>query len=140
MQLGFIESRVAAGAIALDPQGEQVDGFAKERLPHFTIITHGVSSKELVPAVDGSRAFAGVTNADLIEAGGLVRLVKDGVAQVWAGGTIEAGNMVTADRHGRAIAFSGPAGREACILGVADIPAQEGGLCRVTILPKAADL
>lgn len=126
--------------MALDTNGERVDGFAKERLPNFTITTYGASSSELVPAVDGSRDFAGVTGAEPVEAGDAVRLVKDGVAQVWAGGMIEAGNMVTADRHGRAIAFSGPAGTEACILGVSDIPAREGGLCRVTILPKAADL
>ena len=88
-----------------------------------------------VVQASGSDAYLlGVTELP-VWAGERVDVTRSGLRSFEFGGTVAPGQPVTADADGRAIAAAPEAGKNACIIGYAEVHAVEGDIALVLIAP-----
>lgn len=86
-------------------------------------------------AADGTTALSGV-NAELDLADGeRGDIVKAGIADVYCGGAVAAGDPITSDANGAAVTAAPAAGTNVRIIGFAEVAGAAGDLFQILIAP-----
>jgi len=99
------------------------------------IVTFGTADGLVAQAVNGAAALAGVAERLDVIAGGRIDVVKSDLAEVTYGGTVTAGDPLTADAQGRAVKAAPAAGVNVHIVGWAEISGVLGDCGLVSVAP-----
>lgn len=109
---------------------------AETDIPARRIVKHGNAAGSVALASASTDKLAGVSErAGYIAAGRRVDVIKNGIAEVEYGGAVAAGDPLTADADGRAIAATPAVGSNNTIIGFAEISGAAGDYGLVLIAP-----
>lgn len=90
----------------------------------YTIVAFAdaANGNTITTAASNTTASLGVADAMGAEIGGMCDVHRDGLASVQLGGPVSAGDPLTSDANGKAVAASAQAGTTVRIIGFADEP------------------
>jgi len=118
-QLGLVKNYTAEGVIA------------KNRIVKF-----GAADKQIAQASAATDNFAGVTGVNGADgAGDRVDIYKTDIQDIEFGGTVAAGDPLTADADGKAIKAAPTAGSNVRCIGTAEVSAVSGDIAPAHISP-----
>lgn len=109
---------------------------AEGAIPAYRIFKFGAADGGILVAAAATDKLIGVT--DRIAAavsGDRVDGTRSGIAEVEYGGTVAAGDLLTADASGRAIAAAAAAGSNVRVIGVAEVAGVVGDIGSMLINP-----
>ncbi len=95
----------------------------------------GSTDDYMVQASAAADYLTGISGSVGAGAGERVDIIKEGIADVIAGGTITRGGPVTSDANGKAVAAAPGAGANVRIIGFAEATAASGDIIGVLISP-----
>jgi hypothetical protein len=99
----------------------------------FTIVKPGASDGLVIPAAASTDKLLGVTTDIAAATGDRCDVIIGGIADVLYGGTVAAGDLLTADSSGRAITATGTAGTNYRLIGFALIAGVVGDIGQCAI-------
>ena len=120
------------------------DGFIKSRkspaaIPPYSLIAFTGTASEVRTATAPADPAAGVSDSQGSDAGGLCDVQMSQIAEVRAGGTIAAGDRLTASAGGRAVKAVKQAGAVVTVWGVAQRDALENDIVPILCAFGAID-
>lgn len=108
---------------------------AQGAIAAFRIVKPGTADRTLVQAAASTDALIGVMESVAPGAGERCDAVRVGVARLEYGGTVAAGDPITADANGRGIKAVPAAGSNVRIVGFAEVAAVSGDIADVLLAP-----
>lgn len=93
------------------------------------------ASNEIAEATAATDTFLGVSDAMGAPVGGMCDVHRGGLVSVQLGGAVNAGDALTADATGQAVAAAPAAGTSARIIGFADEPGTSGDIIDAFMAP-----
>lgn len=108
---------------------------AQGAIAAFRIVKPGTADRTLVQAAASTDALIGVMESVAPAAGERCDAVRVGVARLEYGGTVAAGDPITADANGRGIKAAPAAGSNVRIVGFAEVAAVSGDIADVLLAP-----
>lgn len=108
---------------------------AQGAIAAFRIVKPGTSDRTLVQAAASTDALIGVMESVAPDDGERCDAIRVGIARVEFGGTVAAGDPITADANGRGIKAAPAAGSNVRIVGFAEVAAVSGDIADVLLAP-----
>lgn len=105
-------------------------------IPAYRIFKFGAADGGILVAAAATDKLVGVTDRIAAAvAGDRVDGTRSGIAEVEYGGTVAAGDLLTADASGRAIAVTAGAGANVRVIGVAEVAGVLGDIGSMLVQP-----
>lgn len=102
---------------------------AEAAIAAYRIVKFGAADGGVLQAAAATDKLVGVTDRlAAAVAGDRIDVVRSGIAEVEYGGTVAAGDLLTADASGRAIVASAAAGSNVRVIGVAEVAGVVGDI------------
>ncbi len=99
------------------------------------IVKPGSTDDYVVQAAAATDKLMGVSGNIAGDAAGRVDIIKEGIADVIAGGTITRGDPITSDANGKAVVAAPAAGANARLIGFAEVSGVSGDVISILLSP-----
>lgn len=118
--------------------GLQKNYTAEAAIPAYRIVKFGAADGGVLQAAAATDKLIGVTDRlAAAAANDRIDVIRTGIAEVQYGGTVAAGDLLTADASGRAIVATAAAGSNVRVIGVAEVAGVVDDTGSMLIVPGA---
>jgi hypothetical protein len=107
---------------------------AEADIAPYTIVKAGTAVGSVIPATTATESLMGVATMVSADSGERVDIILMGVAEVLYGGNVSAGDYLTSDSNGKAVAAAPAAGTNNGIIGKAILAGVSGDVGSVLLL------
>lgn len=108
---------------------------AESAISKHTIVKFGGTDGSVLQATGGNDNTIGVSCELDVNAGGIIDVVRSGIAEVVYGGSVSRGDKLTSDASGRAVTAAPAAGVNMEIIGIAEVSGILGDIVGLYIAP-----
>lgn len=116
--------------------GLQKNYTAEAAIAAYRVVKFGAADGGILQAAAATDKAIGVTDRIAAAAAGdRIDVIRTGIAEVQYGGTVAAGDLLTADASGRAIVAAAGAGANARVIGVAEVAGVVDDIGSMLIVP-----